>query len=333
MNGKLKIGMVGLGFITDWHYKGFSSLKDAEFAGLCSDYYGSNEQIAKKKEQLLNKCDELNIKPYASFDEMIADSSLDAIIIGSINPYHYDQIIKGLNAGKHLLVEKPVVTNVDQVATIEKLSKEKNLVLFPAHNFVYRGAVVKAKEILKSGALGKLIHSSFIVTHTISQAHSTGWRRIKKLGTGGTLIDSGHHLVYQTLYLLGMPKLLQAFKSKLVLTNMDCEDLAQINMQYEDGSVCCLMQSWASNFGEGINGIRILGEKGNLIITDALYHNGEKLNIDVDYENSFTNLANAFVKAVIEGTLPISTLDDVRNTLKITFDAYKSAEENKVIMF
>jgi predicted dehydrogenase len=275
----------------------------------------------------------LNLKPYENFDEMVADPTIDALIIGSINPFHYEQIIKGLNAGKHLLVEKPVVTKIDQVETIEKLSNGKNLVLFPAHNFVYRGAVAKAKEILESGNLGKLIHSSFIVTHTISQAHAIGWRSKKELGTGGTLIDSGHHLVYQTLYLLGIPKLIQAFKSKLVLTNMDCEDLAQINMLYDDGSVCCLMQSWASNFGEGINGIRILGEKGNLIITDALYYNGEKLNTDVDYETSFANQAKAFVAAVSEGKPPVSTLEDVRNALKITFDAYESAEQNKVITF
>jgi predicted dehydrogenase len=333
MNRKLRIGIVGLGFITDWHYKAFSSLTDAEIVGLSQDFYGSKEQIGNKKEKLSQKCKELNLTPYDSFEKMVADPTLDALIIGSINPYHYDQIVKGLNAGKHLLVEKPVVTKINQIEAIEKLSKEKNLVLFPAHNFVYRGAVTKAKEILESGSLGKLIHSSFIVTHTISETHATGWRSKKELGTGGTLIDSGHHLVYQTLYLLGIPKLIQAFKSKLVLTNMDCEDLAQINMLYDNGSVCCLMQSWASNFGEGINGIRILGEKGNLIITDDLYHNGEKLNMDVDYETSFVNQPRAFVKAVSEGKPPVSTLEDVRNTLKITFDAYESAEQNKIITF
>jgi len=330
---KIRIGMVGLGFITDWHYKGFSTLDNVEFVGISRDFYGTPEQIIKKKEQLVQKCKELNVKAYESFDEMVTDPSLDALIIGSINPYHYDQIIKALNAGKHLLVEKPVVTNIDQIAAIEKLSKEKDLVVFPAHNFAYRGAVTKAKEILESGKLGKIIHSSFVVTHTISKAHSTGWRGKKELGTGGTLIDSGHHLVYQTLYLLGMPKLIQAFKSKLVLTNMDCEDVAQINMQYSDGSVCCLMQSWASNYVDGINGIRILGEKGNLIITDALYHSGEKLSTDVDYESSFANQAKAFVKAVRDGTPPVSTLEDVRNTLRITFGAYESAEQNKVIAF
>jgi predicted dehydrogenase len=333
MSKKIRIGMVGLGFITDWHYKGFSSIPDVEIVGLCQDFYGSKERIGKKKEQLSQKCKELNIKPYGSFDEMVADPSMDALIIGSINPYHYDQIVKGLNAGKHLMVEKPVVTDIKQVDAIKKISQKKKCVLFPAHNFVYRGAVAHAKEVMKSGKLGKLIHSSFIVTHTISEEHATGWRSKKALGTGGTLIDSGHHLIYQTLYLLGMPQSIQAFKSKLVLKNMQCEDTAQINMLFKDGSVCCLMQSWASNHGEGINGIRILGENGNLIITDALYCNGEKLNGDVEYGNSFANQARAFVRAIREGTPPVSTLDDVRNTLRITFGAYESAEKKKVITF
>ncbi len=331
MARKLKIGMVGMGFIADWHFKGFSETPDAEVVGMCQDFYCDREKVKKLKKELTKKCAEYGIKPYDSYDSMIADSSIDALIIGSINPYHYDQIVKGLNAGKHLLVEKPVVTNIDQVDAIRKLSIEKNLVLFPAHNFAYRGVVMKAKEILDAGELGRLVHSSFVSTHTISNAHATGWRSKKELSAGGALMDSGHHLVYQTLYLLGMPKSIQAFTSKLILKNMDCEDTAQINMLYPDGSVCCAMQSWASNHGEGINGIRILGENGNLLITDALYHNSKKINSDVDYGNSFVNQDKAFVESVFRGKQPLSTLADVRNTLKIIYGAYESAEQCKIV--
>ena len=130
-----------------------------------------------------------------------------------------------------------------------------------------------------------------------------------------------------------MPAAIHGFTSKLVLTNMDCEDTAQVNMQYADGSLCFLMQSWASGNADGVNGFRILGEKGNLVITDALYVNGEKISDDVEYGNSFVNQARAFLDSVKTGIEPISTMEDVRNTLKIVFGTYESAEKDIVIRF
>ncbi len=329
---KLKIGMVGAGFIADWHRNAFNTLPDVEFAGMCRNDSGANDpQAAANQAALEKKCREWNIPAYPSFEAMANDPSLDALIIGSINPFHHAQILAGLKAGKHLLVEKPVVTEIAEVDEIKKLSEAAGKVVFPGHNFVYRGAVQKAKQILASGALGRLVSSSFVSSHTISEAHATGWRAKKALSKGGALMDSGHHLVYQMLYLLGMPVALQAFCSRQVLVNMEGEDTAQVNVKFADGSVGLILQSWASGMDQGISGIRILGEKGNLIITDALYHNGERIDGDVEYGDSFKGQAKAFVDAVRQGRAPVSTLDDVKNTLRLIYAAYD--DEGKVTRF
>ena len=318
--------MVGAGFIADWHYKAFASLPDVDFVGLSQVLVGSEAEIATERAALEKKCGEWGIVAYPSFEAMVADPALDALIIGSINPFHYAHILAGLKAGKHLLVEKPIVTDLGELDKVKELSRSTGRVVFPAHNFVYRGAVQKAKEILSSGALGQLVASSFVSSHTISDGHANGWRAQKALSKGGALMDSGHHLVYQLLYLLGMPIALQAFCSKLARKNMECEDTVQVNLQFADGSVGTLMQSWASGMDQGISGIRIIGDKGNLIITDALYFNGEKLSDDVQYGDSFVRQARAFVDAIREGIPPVSSLEDVGNTLKFIYAAYDSAE-------
>ncbi|MCF8361787.1 MAG: Gfo/Idh/MocA family oxidoreductase [Prolixibacteraceae bacterium] len=328
---KLRIGMVGMGFIADWHYQGFQANPDADMTGMCHNFHGDEKQQAAEKAQLEAKCKKWGIKAYESFDEMVTSPDIDAMIIGSINPYHFDQIKKAFDNGKHIMVEKPVVTEVDQLDEIEKLSKEKGVKILPAHNFVYRGAVKKAKEIIDSGKLGQIIHASFVVTHTIGEGHRTGWRAIKKLAKGGALIDSGHHLVYQTLYLLGKPEKLHGFTSKMVLKNMECEDTAQVSLYYPDGSIGLVMQSWTSDHADGINGVRIFGTKGGLVISDALYFEGEKLDTDVDYPESFQNQAKAFSDYILKDVAPLSGLEDVRNTLKITYGCYDSAELGKVI--
>ena len=328
---KLRIGMIGMGFIADWHWKGFSQNPDAAITGMCHMFFGNETQKAEEMELLKKRCAELGIQAYESFEAMVADPEMDALIIGSINPYHYPQIKVAIENGKHIMVEKPVVTDFDQLDEIRKLSEEKGVKIFPAHNFVYREAIRRAKEIIESGKLGQIIHSSFMVAHTISEAHSKGWRSIKALGTGGTLIDSGHHLIYQALYLLGKPEKLQSFTSKIVLKNMECEDTAQVSLLYPDGSMAVVMQSWTSDHAGLINGIRIFGTEGSIVITDDLYFNEKKMNLEADYLNSFVNQAKAFSDYILKDISPVSGLDDVGTILKVTFKAYESSDKETVI--
>lgn len=329
----MKLGIHGIGMIYKYHLNGFRATEGAEVTGACRDFYGDEGQREIQRKKLETVCSRDGLRSYQHFDEMAEDPGLDALIITSINPYHYDQILKALKNGKHVLIEKPVVTEIDQVADLEKRTRDTGFVIFPGHNFVYRGAVQKAKSLLESGQLGTVTYASFLSSHFLRPDHVTGWRSKKELGAGGALIDSGHHQVYQSLYLMGMPVQLHGFTSKLVQKHMDCEDIAQVNMRYADSSLGCIMMSWTSNHNQGIEGIRILGTEGNIIVTDACYHNGEMLDKDASYENSFINQAGAFVRCIREGKEPMSTLDDVRKTLQIVYGAYRSSEQNEVICF
>jgi predicted dehydrogenase len=321
---KLKIGLAGTGFISKFHYDGFLKNENAAIVGMCTH---SNQ------EKLHRMCGEWGIKPYGSYTEMVEDPDIDALVIGSVNTEHYNQIMKAIELGKPVLAEKPVVTDFRQLDEIIRYVKEKKVPVMPAHNFVYRKAIQDAKNILDSGKLGTVTYASFMSTHTLSDDHSTGWRGKKELSFGGALMDSGHHQVYMSLYFMGMPKKLQAFKSNLVLSGMEGEDIAQVNVTYAHNTLGCIMQSWTSNFGDGINGIKIMGNKGQILITDALYFIGNKLSDDVDYARSFVHQANAFTDYVFNGIEPISTLEDVRNTLRIIFSAYESSEKGIVVTF
>ena len=321
---KLKIGLVGTGFISKFHHDGFLKNENAAIAGMCTH---SNQ------EKLHHLCREWNIKPYGSFAEMVEDPEINAMVIGSVNTEHYHQIMKAIELGKPVLAEKPVVTDFGQLDEIIRYAKEKKVPVMPAHNFVYRKAIQDAKKILDSGKLGTVTYASFISAHTISQEHAAGWRSKKDLSFGGALMDSGHHQVYMSLYFMGMPKKLQAFKSNLVLRSMEGEDISQVNVVYAHNTLGCIMQSWTSNYGAGINGIKIMGDKGEILITDALYFSGNKLSDDVDYARSFVHQAKAFTDYVLHGINPVSTLEDARNTLRIIFSAYESSEKDIVVTF
>ena len=114
---------------------------------------------------------------------------------------------------------------------------------------------------------------------------------------------------------------------------MECEDTAVVNLQYANGAVGTIMQSWASDNDAGSNAIRIIGDSGSICISDALYHNDQKINEDVGYEHSFGALAAAFVDSLENGTEPVSTLQDSMDTLRLVYSAYKSADKNIVVDF
>ena len=323
---KLQIGIVGTGFITDFHYKAFKKNRDADIIGMCHTYNLKHPKYREKQESLLKKCKEFEIQAYDDFDELVSDPNIDALIISSINSLHFEQIVAAINNGKHVLADKPVVTDVKQLEAIEKLSKEKGITIFPAHNFVYTDTIQKMKDLIESGRIGQTIHASFISSHTISNYHVLGWRANRELSKGGAMFDSGHHLIYQCLYLLGNPAKISSFKSKTVLKNMDCEDTMQLSMQFCNGTIAVVMQSWATDHAKMINGIRILGTYGSIVLTDALYFNDKRIMKMNDYSESFVSLSKAFSDTILKNVPPLSDLNTVREILEITKNAYIIAE-------
>lgn len=321
---KLRIGIVGTGFIAPFHYNGFRPWADAEIVGMCTHSNGT---------KLQQMCAEWRIRPYENFAQMAEDPSIDALILGSINPEHFSQIMTAQQSRKPVLVEKPVVTTLTELDLIRASVARTGVPVVPAHNFIYRGAVKAGREIMRSGALGQIIYGSFISNHTISADHATGWRAKLHLGSGGALMDSGHHQVYQSIGFMGTPVALHAFKSRLVLSGMEGEDVAHVQVQYASGAVGTIVQSWTNNNGSPVDGIRIVGTKGSLQITDGLYVNGIKQNPDADYANSFVHQARGFLDVVLKEAAPESSLDDARDTLQLILLAYESALANTVLPF
>lgn len=318
---KLKIGIVGTGLVADCHYKAFKQNRNAEIIGMCHTYNLTDSKYRVKQKSLMQKCNEFKIKAYHDFDELLSDPEIDAIIICSINSFHFKQIIAAINNGKHVLAENPVVTDVKLLREIERLSKKKGVSIFPAHNFVYTKAIRKAKELIENGEIGQIIHASFISSKTISENHIL--EQSANQEEYPAMFDKVHHLIYQSLYLLGFPARIHSSKSRIISKNMDYEANTQLSMQFANGSMALIMQSCTTDYLKRINGIRILGSKGSIVLTDALYFNEKKIIKSNEYLDSFVQLSKAFTDNIMKGIPPISDLNTVRETLEITTNAYQ----------
>lgn len=320
----IKIGYMGVGWIADWHIDAMRRCEGVEVVGAAT---GSSN-----RERFLARCDGLGIRGYDSIEALCCDPEIDAIAVLSPTGFHFDQCLKALDQGKHLLVEKPLFLDPAEYGVIRQHAEAKGCVVMPAHNFVHRPVVRKAKELIDSGALGTISYVSCRAVHFIPEAASSGWRQHHTVSGGGAMMDSGMHLVYQLLYLLGAPQYVSAFKGKHHYTHLEDEDVCLISMELEQGVIASVFQSWASSDASA-GEIRVEGTQANLVISDALYLDGKVMETDAEYKDSFYHLAMAFHQAVEQGVPPISGLDDAETAFRLILSAYDAAETKRVHRF
>jgi len=143
-----------------------------------------------------------------SFDEALA-SDAELIVVGTPNETHYDLAKQALEAGKHVVVDKPVAATSDEVRTLAKLAAQNGLIFAPFHNRRWDGDFLTLKALLIQKALGRL---------TTFESHFDRFRPIPRPGTwkesanpaNGMLFDLGPHLVDQAIALFGAPQAITA---------------------------------------------------------------------------------------------------------------------------
>ena len=97
-----------------------------------------------------------NVKTSHQFSSALDNKNIDAIIIATPVETHFDLAMKCLDAGKHVLIEKPMARSVKEVNMIAEIAKTNNLTAMVGHTFLYNSAVHKVKEIIDSGELGNI---------------------------------------------------------------------------------------------------------------------------------------------------------------------------------
>lgn len=142
-------------------------------------------------------------------EEALADSSISLIVVGTPNETHYELAKKALEAGKHVVIDKPFAASSEQAKELIELARAKKLVLAPFHNRRWDGDFLTVRKILDSGELGRV--STF-------ESHFDRFRPLPREATwkeagndaNGMLFDLGPHLVDQALALFGTPESITA---------------------------------------------------------------------------------------------------------------------------
>jgi len=226
----LKIGMFGLGVNGALHFSNMLHMDDVEVVA-----------VADASKTALKRAKNAGIKhQYKDYNDLLKDrKDLDAIIISLPNFLHHDSIMKSLEAGLNVFVEKPMATKVWQCKEIVNLVEKTGLLLMVGHAMRYYDAIEKMKKITDAGRVGKL--EFFTAESIMNGPLSHGvvpspvpdwWFDPDRVG-GGVLLDLGYHLIDLHRYFMGESKLIfQNFDHKY---NLKVEDTATLILSSKNG--------------------------------------------------------------------------------------------------
>ncbi len=181
MAEKLKWGIISTAWINDVVIPAINNSKRSDLVGVASRDPDRARAYASKK----------NIpKAYGSYEDLLNDREIDVVYISVPNTLHSEWIIKALEAGKHVLCEKPIVTTMKELESVEAALKKHRVVLFEAFMYLHHPQTLKIKELIQSGRLGDVLSISSCFDYYLPEDAADNIRLNKKLD-GGSLWDVG----------------------------------------------------------------------------------------------------------------------------------------------
>lgn len=345
MSSPVRVAVVGCGAIsTRRHIPELARNSSAKLVGFCDVVIARAEEQAKK----------YDARAWADFSEMIKDPDIDAVVLGVPNYLHAPMTIDALKHGKHVLVEKPMATARAEAKAMIIAAKKANKILMVGQNQRLMPPHIKAREILASGRLGKIISFRTAFKHSGPDSWSIDkgpgtWFFKKKFSIMGVCGDLGIHKADLMRYLLNDEFVeVTAMIDTLSKTyangkKIDVDDNAMIVAKTRQGLMGSIIISW-TNYGEPeANYTYIYCEKGVLMLaTDPTYgvivryRDGQeeryKLGaISTNEKQVSSGVSDMFIHSVVSGKEPpINGVEGYRS-LDVILAAFESSDSGKAI--
>ena len=352
---KLKIAMIGNGGISGVHLRGYSLNPDVEIYALCD----INE------ERLNRRGDEYHVDPARRFtdvNEMLAACpEIEAVSVCTWNAAHAQCAIAALNAGKHVLCEKPMAMTVEEAEAMQAAAEKNNRLLMIGFVRRFGNDCAIMKDFIDNGYFGDIYYAK--ATYLRRKGCPGGWFGDKARSGGGPLIDLGVHIIDLCRYLMGNPKPVSVYgatfnklgnrsniKSKAGYISQtrenedifNVEDLATAMIRFDNGSVLQIEASFSLNIEKDEGVLQFFGTKAGAKLDPELtiysemndYMTNVKLanSTALSFDGLFENEINHFVECVRTGKPCRNPAQDGVTLMKILTGIYKSAETGHEVL-
>jgi predicted dehydrogenase len=267
---KLKIGVIGMGGIANYHIWGIENSPDAELYAICDV---SARALAERGEALGIPEE----RRYLSHRELLANAEVDAVMIGTPNMNHFAVALDAIRAGKPFALEKPIALNTREALILRDELAANPVAHIVCFTYRYKSAVRYARELIRSGKLGAIRHvySQYLQGWAIPEEVPLYWRFSKELSGSGALGDLGSHildlhrfLVGETISVVGHGDTIVRERDKLDGSGkgeVDVDDFCHVLGRMENG-ISSSMEISRFAYGRGnYQRIEIYGTKGALV--------------------------------------------------------------------
>lgn len=324
----LGFGIIGCGMIARWHANAIKSIPGVRLVAVTDTYEQFRKAFAKEYE----------VKDFDSVEDMLKSSEIDVICICTPSGLHAPLAIQAAEAGKHVIVEKPMALTLKEADDVIKAVEENNVKMAVISQLRFTPAVMKIKETVDSGALGKLVCGDIYMKYYRSQEYydKGGWRGTWKMDGGGALMNQGIHGIDLLLYMMGPVKSVFAY-ARTLARKIEVEDTASAVVEFKNGAVG-VIQGTTSVFPGAPRRLEICGDKGTIVLEEDSITSwcieGQEIPEDVKLghtENMSASNPSAFG---IEGHIKqISDMvDAIKNDRKPMVDQYDGKRPVELIV-
>ncbi len=338
---KVRVGIIGGGFVSNLHAEALQEVGEATIVAVCAAEQSIADEFARK----------WNI-PFAAGDyrKLLEKQDVDMVVMGIPNDLHREVTEAAAQAGKHVVVEKPLAHTLADGEAIVAACRQHKVKLMYAETLCFSPKYGRARQLVEEGAIGKLYMAKQGEKH--SGPHSDWFYDVKRSG-GGAIMDMGCHGIEWARWMYGKPKVksVTAHCQHVYHQRTAGEDNSVIIVEFEGGGIAVIEDSWVKHGGMD-DRIELHGTEGS-IYCDLLHGssmetyslNGygyamEKAGdtkgwtftvFEETHIYGFPHELRHFAQCVLNDQAPRETGDDGVATLEIIYAAYESAGTGKKI--
>lgn len=272
---------------------------------------------------------------YMGVDELLAEDSIEAVCIGSANARHREDVVRAAEAGKNIMVEKPIATTVSDAEHMIDVCRRKGVLLQVAFVMRYSPIVLEARKAIDSGSVGEILAMS----GTNHGSMPGGWFVDAELSGGGAILDHTVHVADLMNWFIGSrARSVFAVGGSRLHKGLGIDDSGFVLVKY-DGAIGSIDPSWSRPEGYPIWGdvrMRIFGSEATLEF-DGFSQNlgvaraGKGLSLVGYGSNVDLYTCMDLVDSTIKGSPPRSTGEDGLAALEVALGAYRSIESGRCV--
>ncbi|MBR6570653.1 MAG: Gfo/Idh/MocA family oxidoreductase [Clostridia bacterium] len=342
---KIRIGVIGVGSIAREHLNAYKKNPYVEIYALCDI----------NAELLASRAAEFGVeRTFTNCEDMLKLPEIDAVSVCTWNCAHAPCAIAALNAGKHVLCEKPMAMNAQEARAMMEAAERNGKLLMIGFVRRFGNDCDILKDLIVNDQFGEIYYAK--ATYLRRNGNPGGWFGDKSRSGGGPLIDLGVHVIDLARYLLGCPKPVSVYGAtfrklgnrpgvkggKAYLsarandtTICDVEDLATALIRFDNGAVVSVEASFSLNILKDVGSIELFGTKAGAKIDPELEMysemNGYMTNVTLtnptalSFDGLFAREIDHYVDCVRLGLPCRSPAEDGLMLMKILDAIYESA--------